>query len=240
MKFSWINTDIPHYVIAIFTCLWNPEHFFSCERSKRKQGRPKKKQNPIKLKLKLPVIEDKQEGKTEPEISSDPPPVKKKRIRKPPSEKQVGFKYTCDQCQQGFNGKIPLAKHYRDVHLVAKPFKCNECEKTFASIRTLNDHRVVNHTEQSANICDLCGKSFSSVSSFPQHFECLASFIYVDAKDVKSWCFLGLENFCTEQLHKLYLRTAIFDNYSLEKIIQQCAHFTTIRANSCTSWLALP
>ena len=130
------------------------------------------------------MIEDKQEEKTEPEISSDPPPIKKKRIRKPPGEKRVGFKYTCDQCQQGFNGKIPLAKHYRDVHLVAKPFKCNECEKTFASIRTLNDHRVVNHTEQSANICDLCGKSFSSVSFFCHHFECLASFIYVYVKHV--------------------------------------------------------
>ena len=139
---------------------------------------------------------DKQKENTEAEKSSDVPPVKKKRIRKPPGEKRVGFKYTCEQCQQGFNGKIPLAKHYRDVHLVAKPFKCNDCEKTFASIRTLNDHRVVNHTEQSANICDLCGKSFSSVSSESHHFQRWhRSFQLMLCSGV----FFGLENFYVEQ-----------------------------------------
>ena len=143
---------------------WTILHISTC-RSKRKQGSPKKTQSSFKVKLKLPNIEAKQDI-AEPGPSSETiaPVIKKKRIRKPPGEKRVGFKYTCEKCLQGFNGKIPLAKHYRVAHFVMKPFKCNECEKTFASIRTLNDHKVVNHTEKSANICEICGKSFSSVS----------------------------------------------------------------------------
>ena len=125
------------------------QNSFSTFRSKRKQGSPKKKQSSIKIKLKLPVKEGELEN-VEAGTSSQTTLVKKKRIRKPPGEKRSGFKYTCEECQQGFNGKIPLARHYRDVHFVAKPFKCTECAKTFASIRTLNDHKIVNHTEKSA------------------------------------------------------------------------------------------
>ena len=111
------------------------------------------------------IGEEMDKESTKPEIPAETTPVKRKRIRKPPGVKREGFKYTCEQCLKGFNGKIPLAKHYRVAHFVVKPFKCHVCDKSFASIRTLNDHNLVNHTEKSANICDICGKSFSSVST---------------------------------------------------------------------------
>ena len=85
------------------------------------------------------------------------------------------FKFTCDDCGQGFQEAAALTTHKTIKHQAAKGHRCEICKKEFTHAASAYRHRQVHREERAAPKkedifkCATCGKIFKTKRYLTQH-----------------------------------------------------------------------
>jgi len=76
--------------------------------------------------------------------------------------------FTCERCNQGFDGMAALRQHCRALHGDQKYYKCNVCTKLFSHPSSRNIHLRL-HSGEKPYECETCGKRFRVSSHLKDH-----------------------------------------------------------------------
>lgn len=82
---------------------------------------------------------------------------------------KVTLKHKCSKCENSFQYKAWLKKHFQYKHTTDVSFDCAKCLRKFRTKQSLENHILVHSTQRVKLKCQVCGRQYASSKSLKLH-----------------------------------------------------------------------